>query len=415
MLTPAASELATTPIGTGICQGYDAFAFFSLKSFARINSVRGGPSSILGLNGEEFDYSLCDTPWKLGNNKFRSHNMVGKTYNDGTCKIAKGNVPTTNTAYFVVDGKCEYNFSGADFHGLDYKNGTNHGFVVTWSSEEQCAADSTKKFEVVLTAECKNSTNTPLRIAKTNSCAQAISFSGHSGCPTATLEVDKYAELLAPYVGFIIIFVGLVMVFFGSRFIQLLGAFLVGLLITGVVFGIGFNFLPPHHTKLWVLILLLLVGIAFGVLGAKLAWNFIKNWVVSIMAAAAVAVMVLMILGVANVTNLYIKMAALFVGMLSGGFIGKKLNKLIKTFGTAFIGSFLVVRGVSFFLGGWPGDQVSEMHKYDKAIFAYLGGFIALAVAGTLVQLRMIRDEDVDEDEDDAFKGEDEDRTCGCF
>jgi len=208
---------------------------------------------------------------------------------------------------------------------------------------------------------------------------------------------------------------GLIMVFAGSRFIQLLGAFIVGLSICGIVFGIGFNFLPPQHTKMLELIILLIVGIAVGALAAKLAWNFIKNWVVSIMAAAAVAVLVLMVLGIANVSNAYIKIAALFLGMLAGGYVGKKLNKLIKTFGTAFIGSFLTVRGASFFIGRWPGDQVSALHTYDKAIFAYLGAFIVLAGVGTLFQLRMIRDEDIDEDEDDAFKGEDEGRTCGCF
>lgn len=142
MLTPAVTELATTPIGLGICQGYDAFNFFSLKNFAKLNSVKGGPSSVV-RGRTEFDYSLCDLPWKLGG-KFKSKIMGAREYNTGTCKINKGNTPTTNTAYLVVDGKCEYNFAGATFDGLDYKNGTNHGFHVTWESEEKCTADPTK-------------------------------------------------------------------------------------------------------------------------------------------------------------------------------------------------------------------------------------------------------------------------------
>ena len=136
MLTPAETMLAKTPVGFGVCQGYDAFNFFSLKSFSHLDSINGGPSSIAGF-GAEFDYSLCDLPWKLDNGKFKGKAIAsnpGQKYEVGTCDITKGNVPTTNTAYWVKSGKCEYNFASATFNGLDYKNGTNHGFQVTWES-----------------------------------------------------------------------------------------------------------------------------------------------------------------------------------------------------------------------------------------------------------------------------------------
>lgn len=163
------------------------------------------------------------------------------------------------------------------------------------------------------------------------------------------------------------------------------------------------------------LIILLVAGIIVGTFAGFFAWDFIKLWVVSILSAAAVSVVVLMLLGVANVENKYVKIVAILVAILAGGYLGKQLNKPIKTFGTAFIGSFLVVRGVSFFLDNWPGDNVDVVyHKYDKAIIGYLLAFVVLFFAGALIQLRMIRDEDV-EDDDDDFKGEDDGRTCGCF
>jgi len=105
MLTPAVTQLAHTPVGYGVCQGYDAFNFFSLKHFAALNSLSGGPSSIQGAGNSEFDYSLCDIPWKLTNGKFRSKSLKPKEeYASGECSIRKGNVPTSNTAYWVVDG-----------------------------------------------------------------------------------------------------------------------------------------------------------------------------------------------------------------------------------------------------------------------------------------------------------------------
>jgi len=354
MLTPAASQLASTPVGYGICQGYDAFNFFSLKHFAALNSVSGGPSSIQGAGNTEFDYALCDIPWKLTDGKFRSKSLKPKEdYAVGECAIREGNVPTSNTAYLVVDGKCQYNFVGATFNGLDYKNGTNHGFEVTWESDKNCPATK-KPFEVKLTAECSKTVNKALTLTSTDACSKSISYEGPLGCPTAKLEIERYAALIAPYVGFIIVTVGLIMTFKGAKFIQALGAFLVGLVVCGIVFGMGFTFLPPKHTNLLEMIILLLVGIIIGALAAKAAWELIKTWIVPMMAGFAVAVLVLMLLSLADIENFYLKVVAVFVGILAGAYVGTKLNKIIKTFGTAFIGSFLTVRGSSFFIGGWP-------------------------------------------------------------
>jgi hypothetical protein len=241
----------------------------------------------------------------------------------------------------------------------------------------------------------------------------------------------KYISKLAPFIGAIMLGLGLVMTFFGSRFIQLLGASVVGLIVSLVVMGIGYNVLPTS-SGMGVLIVLLLVAIAVGAGVAKLAWNFIKQWAVAIMMAAASVAGVLVFCGVINVSNNLVKIALVFVAIIAGGFIGKKLNKGVKTFGTAFVGAFLVIRGLSTFIGGWPGDEDHDHHdhhddhfgkkdlkhafKHHKLIFAYLGGFVFLFIAGALVQLRMIRDEDVnEEDKDDAFHDQDEGRTCGCF
>jgi len=189
----------------------------------------------------------------------------------------------------------------------------------------------------------------------TDPCSETISYEGPLGCPTAKLDIEKYAALIAPYVGFIMIAAGLIMTFAGAKFIEYLGAFLVGLAVTGFTFGVGFNLLPPHHTKLFELILLLAFGILLGAVAAHFAWAFIKNgWAVSIMAGFAAVVLVLMLCGVADVQNFYVKIVSIVVGLIVGAYIGKKLQKIIKTFGTAFIGAFLTVRGASFFLGGWP-------------------------------------------------------------
>jgi hypothetical protein len=48
-------------------------------------------------------------------------------------------------------------------------------------------------------------------------------------------------------------------------------------------------------------------------------------------------------------------------------------------------------------------------------IIGYLAGFLVLTIAGTIVQMKYQRIEDEEDNEDDAFKNQEEGRTCGCF
>lgn len=48
------------------------------------------------------------------------------------------------------------------------------------------------------------------------------------------------------------------------------------------------------------------------------------------------------------------------MGALLGGYLGKEYNKLVRCVGTSIIGAFLLVRGVSMYVGGWPTDAALE-------------------------------------------------------
>jgi hypothetical protein len=70
------------------------------------------------------------------------------------------------------------------------------------------------------------------------------------------------------------------------------------------------------------------------------------------------------------------------------------LNKKdeMKAHATVFIGAYLIIRGLSFFLGGFPNEaqtfnQVKEGNfKLSGYIYLYFLLFVALNVAGTWVQ-----------------------------
>jgi len=163
LMAPAETQLAVTPVGTGICQGYDGFNFFDLKKFALHAQVDGITEvhAVSGASNYRFDYTLCGIPFKLGDKDPKA--AIGK------CEINKGNTPTLNTAYLVKDNVCQENYAGATFDGIDYKNGHNHGFHITWDSKQKCGA-ATKT--VHLSAYCSPKLVSGLKfdVATLNSC-----------------------------------------------------------------------------------------------------------------------------------------------------------------------------------------------------------------------------------------------------
>ena len=75
--------------------------------------------------------------------------------------------------------------------------------------------------------------------------------------------------------------------------------------------------------------------------------------------------------------------------ILGGGlgfYAGLRLEVYVKTIGTAFLGSYILMRGFGFLFGGFP-NSASDMknaHKNNKVLF-YMLGFIATFVAGSVL------------------------------
>lgn len=75
-------------------------------------------------------------------------------------------------------------------------------------------------------------------------------------------------------------------------------------------------------------------------------------------------------------------------------YVGHKIRRYVRTGGTAIIGASWLIKGISLFADGFFDAP------HDGRDWGYLFGFIALAVLGTLFQLKFI---DVDEDDNDQF------------
>jgi hypothetical protein len=197
------------------------------------------------------------------------------------------------------------------------------------------------------------------------------------------------------------------MTFAGAKLLFQIFGGLVFLLTSTILFMIIYNFFLPVDASIGIILGVVVVAIAVGVGMAICSYKFSKEWAVPLLAAWGGIILAMLVVGIANISNGYAIMA-LYVGFAVGaGYVGKKMNKLVRTTGTAFVGAGIVMKGVSMYVikGGVPPSNTVE--------WGLFGGLVVLSVAGTLVQLYIFRDEG--KDDDDFMAAEEETRKCGCF
>ena len=107
-------------------------------------------------------------------------------------------------------------------------------------------------------------------------------------------------------------------------------------------------------------------------------------------------VLALILIKMTGVKSGLANLAMAILGGVIGGYIGNKMNHLVKCVSTAFVGAFLTVRGAGMFAPeslAYPSElhmkavmEGSDLdHSHEFAIWLYLGGLFVLTVAGSMV------------------------------
>lgn len=251
-------------------------------------------------------------------------------------------------------------------------------------------------------------------------CNAKAAYYGPDACVDYTFDLKKALDAISPFIGAVLILFGGLMTFFGAKFVFQVFAFLVFLLVSGIFFLISYNFfLSDKHTTTTVLVIILIAGMVLGGLVSYGTYKFAKAWTVTILGAWAGMVIFLTLSKLAGLNKSSEAILAAVLGAFVGGYVGKKLNRLVRSVGTALIGAYITTRGVGAYAGGYPSEtefvgnvQEKDFH-FENNIWYYFGGMLALFVIGTIVQLYLFRDEG--KDEEDFMATEDESRKCGCF
>lgn len=169
------------------------------------------------------------------------------------------------------------------------------------------------------------------------------------------------------------------MTYAGAKFLFQIFGGLVFLLTTSGLFMTIYNFFLPVSSSIYIVSTVGVFAAAMGVLMAIFTYKFAKEWAVTLLAAWGGIIAAMVIISIAGITNSTVTILIAVLAAVAAGYVGKKMNKLVRTAGTAFVGAGLVIKGVTCYL-----TMNSNMQQNDPVVWGLLAGMVALLVTGTL-------------------------------
>lgn len=164
-------------------------------------------------------------------------------------------------------GKCVYTFDKADFKG--YRNsssssGSTNGFTITYTSEQTCTDDASKNYVFTIDAVCaKDHSEDPIVYG---TCTAYLKDSGPDNCklPINLGAFYDFVNKLAPFLGIILILVGIIMTFAGAKFLLLVITALTFIAVTGLVFLVFYNLFLGSNSSQGVMVTVLVIALIAG-------------------------------------------------------------------------------------------------------------------------------------------------------
>jgi len=251
-------------------------------------------------------------------------------------------------------------------------------------------------------------------------CNAAATFNGDAACSSGSLPITETLAKVAPFVGAFLIISGLVMLFWGSKFIFMVFGFLMGLFGTGVMFALLYSTIVKNDSSTGKFVGVLIVSSILGAAFSYFTYKFSKAWAVALIAAFGGFVVAAICIGVLGTSKHAVQIIILVAGCALGLFVGKKFNAFVRAVGTSLIGAFMTVRGIGCYAPGYPSElgvinqaKTGDL-EFQNEIYFYFFGFVALAIVGSVVQWIMHKETEAAKD-DDFMEAEDEGKACSCL
>jgi hypothetical protein len=124
-------------------------------------------------------------------------------------------------AYWINNGSCTQSFGNPRFY-VHNPSTTNDGFNLVFTSQQPCAANSSKNFEMTIKGTCEKDESNAIPMSMSSvsyDCKATATFSGPEACKFDLGVVQIIIDFIWKFSGFFLIAFGVVMCFYGSKFL----------------------------------------------------------------------------------------------------------------------------------------------------------------------------------------------------
>lgn len=233
----------------------------------------------------------------------------------------------------------------------------------------------------------------------------AVLATHKTGCPTIQYSlIYKFLQKYSYLWGAVVIALGLIFCFAGNALINGI-LFLTGAIISfGALSYVTFAILEhldkePSETVQWVIVGVCgVAGVLLGLLVKK-----IRPLGIGALAAWGGVMIGLLVTTTFVISNQYAKWGTIAACAFALGYTAFRVEKIVIIGVTSFIGSYMILRGISMYAGGFPNENyISEeirqgaitWDSFPKSFYAYLGGILVCAIVGGVVQVKQNKHKD---------------------
>lgn len=275
------------------------------------------------------------------------------------------------------------------------------------------------KFQITCSTEEEGDTVFVPQLSPSSTAKEIIITGKHkAGCEIVSFyAVTQFLEKYWYLTTIITIIIGIILCFFGSKFINVSMVIILGLAVPIILSIFVFDLLNvTSQIAVWgIYIGGIIVGVILGILIAKFEQFFgaIIGGVLGYLSNIFVYNLALRYIETSRADVMYYVILILCIvicALLGYCFISK-----VKIIGTSIIGGYSIIRGISFVAGGFVSEQIifdllsnKELEQVSNLLsfkmFIYLGGWVFLSGIGCYIQFTVTSPENKKESDEDRPK-----------
>lgn len=275
------------------------------------------------------------------------------------------------------------------------------------------------KFQITCATEEEGDTVFEPKLSPLSTAKDIIITGKHkAGCEIVSFyAVTQFLEKYWYLTTIITIIIGIILCFFGSKFINISMVIILGLAVPIILSIFVFDLLNvTNPTAVWgIYIGGIIVGVILGILIAKFEQFFgaIIGGVLGYLSNIFVYNFALRYIETSRADVMYYIILILCIVICA--LLGYHFISNVKIIGTSIIGGYSIVRGISFVAGGFVSEQIifdllsnKELEQVSNLLslkmFIYLGGWVFLSGIGCYIQFTVTSPKNKKESDEDRPK-----------